>query len=239
MDLSNLALKMFGLQGTIAGGEALNNMGSTSDLPGLAQEYAKARAERLAKQQGSLASAAPVPYPTIGGPMVPQAPQAASPWTDWRPGGVPRQISMSMPPSSPGAPAAPAAPSVPMPMARPPQAPQASPMASFAQVHPHQNLFNRVSSTLQGNPDPSSLIGRIAHTFQGMGQPSADSNAPGFFQRNAAMMRDPSSGSLIDPAAAAQAPRGPDLINKMMGYLHAKPFGDIGNNNDPSTMGSG
>jgi hypothetical protein len=44
----------------------------------------------------------------------------------------------------------------------------------------------------------------------------------GFFARNAAMMRDPTTGEFIDPAAAAQAVRGPDLINKMMTYLHNK-----------------
>lgn len=47
-----------------------------------------------------------------------------------------------------------------------------------------------------------------------------------FFQRNAAMMRDPGTGAFIDPTAAAQAQvRGPDLINKMMAYLHNKDIG--------------
>jgi hypothetical protein len=45
-----------------------------------------------------------------------------------------------------------------------------------------------------------------------------------FFQRNSAMMTDPGTGQFIDPMAAAQAQavRGPDLINKMMAYLHNK-----------------
>jgi hypothetical protein len=46
----------------------------------------------------------------------------------------------------------------------------------------------------------------------------------GFFARNAAMMRDPSTGQFIDPSAA-QSVRGPDLINKMMAYLHNKDMG--------------
>ncbi|WP_368508090.1 hypothetical protein [Bradyrhizobium lupini] len=39
--------------------------------------------------------------------------------------------------------------------------------------------------------------------------------------RNAMMMRDPGTGQLIDPQGASQV-RGPDLINKMMSYLHNK-----------------
>jgi len=47
----------------------------------------------------------------------------------------------------------------------------------------------------------------------------------GFFARNAAMMRDPLTGDFIDPTAAAKAVRGPDLISKMMTYLHNKDIG--------------
>ena len=50
-----------------------------------------------------------------------------------------------------------------------------------------------------------------------------------FFQRNAAMMRDPSTGDFIDPSGAAQAQtqlaNGPTLISKMMTYLHNKDMG--------------
>jgi hypothetical protein len=46
----------------------------------------------------------------------------------------------------------------------------------------------------------------------------------GFFARNTAMMRDPSTGAFIDPSAA-QSVRGPDLIAKMMSYLHNKDMG--------------
>lgn len=42
-----------------------------------------------------------------------------------------------------------------------------------------------------------------------------------FFMRNALMQRDPASGQLIDPQGSSQV-RGPDLINKMMAYLHNK-----------------
>lgn len=43
----------------------------------------------------------------------------------------------------------------------------------------------------------------------------------GFFMRNALMMQDPNGGGFIDPMGAASV-RGPDLIQKMMGYLHNK-----------------
>lgn len=42
-----------------------------------------------------------------------------------------------------------------------------------------------------------------------------------FFMRNALSMRDPSTGEMIDPSGAASV-RGPDLISKMMTYLHNK-----------------
>lgn len=45
----------------------------------------------------------------------------------------------------------------------------------------------------------------------------------GFFQRNSAMMRDPSSGAFIDPVNAERAQAsGPDVINKLMSYFHKK-----------------
>lgn len=42
-----------------------------------------------------------------------------------------------------------------------------------------------------------------------------------FFMRNALMMQDPNGGGFIDPTGAASV-SGPDLIKKMMGYLHNK-----------------
>lgn len=44
----------------------------------------------------------------------------------------------------------------------------------------------------------------------------------GFFQRNAAMMRDPVTGMLIDPQGAAAAGDQGSIIKKMLGYLHNK-----------------
>lgn len=60
-------------------------------------------------------------------------------------------------------------------------------------------------------------------------RPAAAPAAPdpmSWFQRNAALMTDPAGGGFIDPQAAARANaqvRGPDLIAKMMNYLHDKP----------------
>lgn len=42
-----------------------------------------------------------------------------------------------------------------------------------------------------------------------------------FFMRNALMQQDPNGGGYIDPQGAASV-RGPDLIAKMMSYLHNK-----------------
>lgn len=45
-----------------------------------------------------------------------------------------------------------------------------------------------------------------------------------WFQQNAAMMRDPSTGQFIDPTGASQAQSqqasGPDVINKLLSYFH-------------------
>lgn len=49
-------------------------------------------------------------------------------------------------------------------------------------------------------------------------QPQPDT---GFFMRNALMQQDPMGAGFIDPQGAATV-RGPDLISKMMGYLHNK-----------------
>lgn len=42
-----------------------------------------------------------------------------------------------------------------------------------------------------------------------------------FFMRNAMQMRDPVTNDFLDPAGA-QSVKGPDLIAKMMTYLHNK-----------------
>lgn len=44
-----------------------------------------------------------------------------------------------------------------------------------------------------------------------------------FFQRNSAMMQDPSSGAFIDPTNAKRAQAsGPDVINKLLQMFHSK-----------------
>jgi hypothetical protein len=52
-------------------------------------------------------------------------------------------------------------------------------------------------------------------------RPAAAPQPLSWFQRNAALQMDPMGGGYIDPQAASQV-RGPDLINKMMTYLHDK-----------------
>jgi hypothetical protein len=60
-------------------------------------------------------------------------------------------------------------------------------------------------------------------------RPASAPQAPdpmSWFMRNARMMRDPATGEFIDPQGAADAQvRGPDLISKMMKYLHNKDVG--------------
>lgn len=59
-------------------------------------------------------------------------------------------------------------------------------------------------------------------------RPAAPPQAPApqpemsFFQRNAAMMRDPVTGAFIDPQGAAAAEAQGSIIQKMWGYLHQK-----------------
>jgi hypothetical protein len=56
-----------------------------------------------------------------------------------------------------------------------------------------------------------------------MGAPQQASAQPdtSFFMRNALMQQDPNGGGYIDPQGAGSV-RGPDLIAKMMSYLHNK-----------------
>lgn len=46
----------------------------------------------------------------------------------------------------------------------------------------------------------------------------------GFFMRNALMQQDPITGGFLDPSAVSKV-SGPDLISKMMAYLHKKDMG--------------
>jgi hypothetical protein len=78
-------------------------------------------------------------------------------------------------------------------------APQAAPAAGTAPQHsdPVPMPQARPAEAPQAEPDTS------------------------FFMRNALSMRDPSTGEMIDPSGAASV-KGPDLISKMMTYLHNK-----------------
>ena len=66
-------------------------------------------------------------------------------------------------------------------------------------------------------------------TAQWPAGPVGNPNTPGesFWQRNASMMQDPSTGEFIDPQAAQRSQQqqeasGPDLIQKMMSYFNSK-----------------
>jgi hypothetical protein len=122
----------------------------------------------------------------------------------------------------------------------PPQAPQ---QASFGQgagpVPFLNNPFGQVLPPQQPAPSPppaaapnpvAPAVSQAPSVPTPMPRPDAAPQAPpdmSFFQRNTAMMRDPVTGAFIDPTAAAQAQQvtGPNLIDKMMTYLHNKELG--------------
>ncbi|MCP1937393.1 hypothetical protein J2R95_003188 [Bradyrhizobium japonicum] len=79
----------------------------------------------------------------------------------------------------------------------PPQTPAPAPTAPQAAPVPVPMPQARPAEVPQAQPDTS------------------------FFMRNAMMQRDPSTGELIDPSGAAGV-KGPDLISKMLTYLHNK-----------------
>lgn len=96
--------------------------------------------------------------------------------------------------------ASPATSPVPMPQPRPPQANPGGP--------------------IPGAVGPTSVGGApLVNPPQSAPPPSQPDTS--FFMRNALMMHDPSTGQLIDPQGAASV-TGPDLISKMMTYLHNK-----------------
>jgi hypothetical protein len=107
------------------------------------------------------------------------------------------------------------------------------------------NMFSPTAQTLAPNAPspldnaqwPAGPVGAPAPSQAGPGPapappmpaprpPEAPAPTPdmGFFQRNSAMMRDPSSGQFIDPTNAANASQasGPDVIQKLMSYFHNK-----------------
>ena len=123
-----------------------------------------------------------------------------------------------LPPRAPAAPPSPPGPASPQPNPAnwgslsyppsPPQAPAPTPQSAPQAPNPAQSASIPMPQARPAvAPQP---------------QPQPDMN---FFQRNAAMMRDPSTGAFIDPMGAARAVRGPDLISKMMDILHKKATG--------------
>lgn len=111
-----------------------------------------------------------------------------------------------------------------------PWLPQNNPSRGFPQAGPPVMAQGGGGGVPMPQPRPAS-------------DPQADPQM-NFFQRNSAMMRDPSTGAFIDPANAAiaqsQLPNanGSDLIAKMLGLLTRKADASaIGNNNDASTYG--
>lgn len=121
----------------------------------------------------------------------------------------------------PTGPVAPMLPTPPMPgpvdMSDPPSA--SHPVASTPPALSAQAMAPQVPTSPPGGFPP-----------QGVPMPASrpvDAPAPtpdmGFFARNVAMMRDPSSGAFIDPTAADNAQAsGPDVINKLMSYFKNK-----------------
>jgi hypothetical protein len=74
-------------------------------------------------------------------------------------------------------------------------------------------------TTATAAPDPAPA--GVPMPLSRPAEASASQPDTSWFMRNAMMMRDPATGELIDPQGAASV-RGPDLISKMMGYLHQK-----------------
>lgn len=122
---------------------------------------------------------------------------------------LPTPMDAEAPPQAPGALSQAVAPNAPSPLdnAQWPAGPVGAPSQAQAHLPP---------AAPQGVPMPTAR------------PPDAPQATPdmGFFQRNSAMMRDPSSGAFIDPthaeSAQSQMASGPDVINKLMSYFHKK-----------------
>jgi hypothetical protein len=123
----------------------------------------------------------------------------------------------------------------------PTQAPQQAPFGQGSGPIPFMNNPFSGMSSQQPAPRPApaaapSPAPQVATPPQPASSPMPQARPAGapqappdmsFFQRNTAMMRDPVTGAFIDPTAAAQAQQvtGPNLIDKMMTYLHNKDLG--------------
>lgn len=179
--------------------------------PGLAAGGAIRAMPTLARTASSLMSNAGMSPAAMVMPSAAQAPSMLAP--EWQAFKAQADAQAELKPAVPLAPTAmpwmPPAPQAPTP------APQAAP-APMLQARP---------AAPQVNPD-GSIAGAVGPTSVG-GAPLVGQAAPqaqpdtSFFMRNAMMMRDPATGELIDPSGAAGV-RGPDLISKMLAYLHSK-----------------
>lgn len=101
-----------------------------------------------------------------------------------------------------------------------PSAAGAAPQAPVAPV-----LHQAQASPLDTAQWPSGPVGAPAGVPMPMPRPSEAPQTPEmpWWQRNAAMMSDPSGGGFIDPEGSARAQAsGPDVINKLMSYFHKK-----------------
>lgn len=131
------------------------------------------------------------------------------------------------------------APAAPSPAPQPPMSPNARVAQGFDMFNPSASngvptmASQNLPTPMDNDPTPKPPQNAMAQAAPAvpMPQPRPD-DAPqaspqmGFFQRNSAMMRDPSSGQFIDPAnadiAQSQQPSGPDVIAKLMSYFHNK-----------------
>jgi hypothetical protein len=98
-------------------------------------------------------------------------------------------------------------------------APSAAPQDQ--QVNANGSIAGAMGPTSVGG---APLVNQPQSAPMPMGRPAEAPQAEpdtSFFMRNALSMRDPSTGDMIDPSGASSV-RGPDLISKMMTYLHSK-----------------
>jgi hypothetical protein len=192
--MSQLLGTFMGPMGTVIGMGDGRPDNTLTDMQSLTRAHAEARAKRLAAAQGGLGSPPASPVP----------PSALAP--EWQKFKEQADKQAELKPAVPlGSPAA----NLPwwasgdmtkmFPGAGQP-APQATPAAQTAAP--------------QSAPQVPMPQARPAEA------PQAEPDT-GFFMRNALSMRDPSTGEMIDPSGA-QSVRGPDLISKMMTYLHNK-----------------
>lgn len=184
--------------------------------PGLAAGGAIRAMPTLSRTASSLMSNAGMSPAAMVVPSAAQAPSLISP--EWQKFKAQADAQAELKPAVPLAPTAMPwvlpPPQTPAPAHTAPQAatvpmPQARPAGAEPQVNPDGSIAGAVGPTSVGG---APLVGQAA--------PQAQPDTS-FFMRNALMQRDPATGELIDPSGAAGV-RGPDLISKMLAYLHSK-----------------